>query len=53
MFDHADELRQLAPADFNQLLDVFDEAAFAWAERGIPFWAFFGLYESTFETEED
>ncbi|HTA65353.1 MAG TPA: barstar family protein [Xanthomonadaceae bacterium] len=53
VFDYADELRAFAPADFTRLLDVFDEAAFAWAERGVPFWAFFALHESAFETEDE
>jgi hypothetical protein len=52
LFDHAEELRQMAKAEFRQLLDVFDEAGFSWAERGIPFWAFFGMPESAFETLE-
>lgn len=52
LFDHADELRESSPADFTRLLDVFDDAGFAWAERGVPFWAFFALAESAFESED-
>jgi hypothetical protein len=50
LFDHANELRETDRADFKRLLDVFDEAGFAWGERGVPFWAFFGMPESAFET---
>ncbi|HEY2344550.1 MAG TPA: barstar family protein [Xanthomonadaceae bacterium] len=52
LFDHADELRALAPDDFARLLDIFDDAAAAWVERGVPFWTFFALHESAFETED-
>jgi hypothetical protein len=49
LFDHADAMRDSAKADFTHLLDVFDEAGFTWAERGIPFWAFFAISESAFD----
>jgi hypothetical protein len=50
LIDHANDLREAAAADFRHLLDVFDEAGFEWAERGVPFWAFFAMPESAFET---
>lgn len=53
LFDHADDMRDSAQPDFNHLLDVFDEAGFAWAERGVPFWAFFAVAESAFDEMRD
>ena len=52
LFDHANDLRDAARKDFRHLLDVFDEAGFSWAERGVPFWAFFAIPETAFETLE-
>lgn len=50
LFDHVDGLRNAVKADFDALLDVFDEAGFAWAEREVPFWAFFAMPEDAFDT---
>ncbi len=49
LFDHADSLRDAAKADFNAMLDVFDEAADVWIERNVPFWVFFAMPEAEFD----
>ena len=43
LFEHADDFRDADEDDFDTLLDLIDEAADAWAERGMPLWAFFAL----------
>jgi len=53
LFDHADDLRDAAKADFKHLLDVFDEAGFSWAERAVPFWAFFAMSDAAFDEMHD
>ena len=53
LFDHADGLRNAVKTDFDALLDVFDEAGFAWAEREVQFWAFFAMPEDAFDTLDD
>jgi RNAse (barnase) inhibitor barstar len=53
LFDHAEDLRDSASREFRHLLDVFDEAGFSWAEREVPFWAFFAMSEEAFEEMHD
>ncbi len=53
LFDHADDLRDAAKGDFDTLLDVFDEAGFAWAEREMPFWSFFAMPDAAFDETDD
>ena len=53
LFDHAEDLRAGARKDFKHLLDIFDEAGFSWAERAVPFWAFFAMSEEAFEEMHD
>jgi RNAse (barnase) inhibitor barstar len=53
LFDHAEDLRDSARSEFRHLLDVFDEAGFSWAERAVPFWAFFAMSEEAFEEMHD
>jgi ribosome-associated protein YbcJ (S4-like RNA binding protein) len=40
LFDHADHFHAVAEDDHDVLLDVLADAAAAWAERGLPFFAF-------------
>jgi RNAse (barnase) inhibitor barstar len=49
LLDHVDDLRAADAAAFDTLIDLFDEAANAWNERDVPFWAFFGLSDSTLD----
>lgn len=48
LFEHAAALHEGAPRDFDVLLDILDEAAAAWSEAGIPFFAFVGLPDAAF-----
>ena len=50
-FDDADALRAVAPQVFDALADILAEAARAWAERDLPFWAFFAL-EAADDTDD-
>lgn len=45
-FDDADALRAVAPLVFDALADILAEAARAWADRDLPFWAFFALHDA-------
>ncbi|MDV3468314.1 barstar family protein [Stenotrophomonas sp. C3(2023)] len=38
--DDVDALRATAPAVFDALLDVLDDACHYWVEQDVPFWAF-------------
>lgn len=49
LFEHADELRQAAEADFDILLGILDDAATFGGEHGTPWFAFLALPESTFD----
>ena len=40
ILEHCDGIHGHAEADFVQCLQVFEEAANAWREQGIPFWCF-------------
>jgi hypothetical protein len=39
LIEHAADLRDASPDDFDTLLEVLNEAAFRWAEDDRPFWA--------------
>lgn len=43
VLDHADRFRLGAAADFLTALEIFEEAAQAWAAEGVPLWTFVGL----------
>ncbi len=49
LFVNADAMRDADEDDFDTLLDLIDEAADAWAERGVPMWAFFALSDDAFD----
>ena len=49
LFGHIGGMRDASEDDFDTLLDVFDEAAEAWAGQRVRFWAFFALPESAFD----
>lgn len=49
LLESADDLRAGDPAGFDTLVDILDEASRAWAERGVPFWAFVALPDEAFE----
>jgi len=40
LFSDADDFYHAAMADFSTLLDILEDASRAWAEHGVPFWAF-------------
>ncbi|GAB3746618.1 barstar family protein [Lysobacter olei] len=39
LIEHASDLRDASPEDFDTLLEILNEAAFRWAEDDRPFWA--------------
>ena len=45
----SDQLRDGDETSFDTLLEVLDEAAQAWADEDVPFWAFLALPEDEFE----
>ena len=49
LFEHADELRQAAAADYNILLGILDDAATFGAEHDRPWFAFLTLPDSAFD----
>ena len=49
LFDAASDLRDGDETSFDTLLEVLDEAAQAWADEDVPFWAFLALPEDEFE----
>ena len=42
MFDHGEDLRIASSYDYDELIELLNEAAERWREVDIPFWAFFG-----------
>lgn len=48
LFDHADELRQAAAADFGILLGILDDAATFGHDRDMPWFAFIAQPDSAF-----
>jgi hypothetical protein len=50
LFEHTDELRQYAPADFDILLGILDDAATFGAEHDRPWFALLALPDSAFAT---
>jgi RNAse (barnase) inhibitor barstar len=48
LFEHTDELRQYAPADYDILLGILDDAATFGAEHDRPWFALLGLPDSAF-----
>lgn len=53
LFEHAHHLRDADEGSFETLLDILDQAALNWADRGVPFWAFLALPDEEFETFGD
>ena len=49
LFEHADELRQAAEADFNSLLGILDDAATFGNDNDMPWFAFLALPDSAFD----
>lgn len=49
LFEHADELRQAAEADFNILLGILDDAATFGDDNDMPWFAFLALPDSAFD----
>ncbi len=49
LFEHADELRQAADADFNVLLGILDDAATFGSDNDRPWFAFLALPDSAFD----
>jgi hypothetical protein len=46
LFDHADDLRRAAEADFNILLGILDDAATFASDNDMPWFAFLALPET-------
>ena len=42
VFDHGEDLRIASSYDYDELIELLNEAAERWREVDIPFWAFFG-----------
>jgi RNAse (barnase) inhibitor barstar len=49
LFEHANELRQAAEADFNILLGILDDAATFGDDNDMPWFAFLALPDSAFD----
>ena len=53
LIEHAGDLRDAAPEDFDTLLEILNEAAFRWAEDAKPFWAILPLPADALPDDED
>jgi RNAse (barnase) inhibitor barstar len=49
LFEHADDLRRVAEADYDVLLGILDDAATFGSEQDVPWFAFFSLPDSAFD----
>lgn len=49
LLEGAAELRAADQASYDTLVDILAEASRAWAESGVPFWAFVALPDEAFE----
>lgn len=49
LLENAGDLRQADEAGFDTLLDVLEEAAAAWRDRAVPFWAFLAMPMAFFD----
>ncbi len=49
LFEHADELRRAAEADFDILLGILDDAATFGCDHDVPWFAFLALPDDAFE----
>ena len=49
LFDHAEAMRAASDDDFDELLDIMEEAVDYWQDEGSPFFVFFALPESAFD----
>jgi RNAse (barnase) inhibitor barstar len=52
LFDRADDMRESNEEDFDELLDILEEAVDYWQEADAPFFVFFALPESAFDDTE-
>lgn len=52
LFEAAQDLRNADEGSFDTLLEVLEEAVAEWAQREVPFWAFFALPEEDFSWQE-
>lgn len=53
LFEHVDELRQAAPADYATLLGILDDAATFGNERDMPWFAFLAMPDAAFDDEQE
>jgi hypothetical protein len=53
LFEQGIGLRDANRKTFDSLLDLLDDVATDWAERGTPFWAFVALPEAEFDDTDD
>ena len=53
LFDHAEGMRAASEDDFDELLDIMEEAVDYWQDEGSPFFVFFALPESAFDDTDD
>lgn len=49
LFDHAEDMRAASEDDFDELLDIMEEAVDYWQDEASPFFVFFALPESAFD----
>ncbi len=42
VFDHGQDLRTASSYDYDELIELLNEAAERWRDVDVPFWAFFG-----------
>lgn len=52
LFDHVDQLRQAAPADYDILLGILDDAATFGNDRDMPWFAFLAMPDAAFDDEQ-
>jgi RNAse (barnase) inhibitor barstar len=52
LFEHTDDLRHAAEADFDVLLGILDDAATFGSEHDVPWFAFLSLPDSAFDAQQ-
>lgn len=52
LFEHVDELRQAAPADYDILLGILDDAATFGGNHDMPWFAFLAMPDAAFDDEQ-
>lgn len=53
LIEHAADLRDASPEDFDTLLEILNEAAFRWAEDDRPFWAILPMPAGALPEDDD